>query len=179
MPQQPKDLYLIINDTLGNNAFKNAHVLDVGCFRFEESIAMKDAGATVTALDIKDRPTPPEGISFIHSDFLKWEPGENDEFDIIHLSRSALFMPNKDVMEKIATLNPKTIAVRTMSAYPEPNWPPEVLLPLYFTTPQDWSAFFEPLGFKTVYAESYDDHGPDMHGVPRLFHLIDYIGTKP
>jgi len=171
-----KRLYQIVAETLGEKFLKGATVLDVGCARYVESIALRDRGAIVTTLDVCKREEPPEKISFILSDFLEWQ--SDQIFDMVYLSNVALFMPNEKVFKKIADIKPKIIAVRTMYDYPEPNWDASELKPLYFTQPVDWTGYFEPLGFKTVYTKQYEEVSPDMRGRVRTFRVTEYIGMR-
>ena len=171
-----KTLYSVVAEKLGAEAFKGASLLDVGCARFTESVVMREMGAKVTALDVCKRVEPPEGVDFILEDFLKWEPDHG--FDILYMSNSALFMPSEEAFKKIESIDPRTIAVRTMYDYPEPNWDASELKTLYFTTPEDWKSRFEPLGFKTLHAEKYEISTPDMKGRTRVFRFTEYIGTK-
>lgn len=178
MSPHEKSLYELIVDHLGKEVFIGAKALDVGSYLFKAALEMQQAGSTVTALDRCLHAETPEGIDFVHSDFLKWEPGASNRFDIAYLSRVAMFMPSTEVMQKVASLDPRVVAVRTMSAYPEPNWPPEKLRQMHFTMPDDWKAYFEARGYDTVHAEAYDHHHPDLSGVPRLFHMVDFITVK-
>ena len=171
-----KYFYSVVKEKLGDDIFKGAGVVDVGCMRFEQSIALRDMGADVIALDIRDREDVPEGIQFVHTDFLEWEPEKKT--DILHMSNSALFMPTEKVFQKIEALDPRIIAVRTMYDYPEPNWNAEELQQLYFTTPEEWTSRFEPLGFKTMHSEKYEVDTPDLQGHMRTFRSTEYIGAK-
>ncbi|MEN9557913.1 MAG: Methyltransferase domain [Candidatus Parcubacteria bacterium] len=169
-------LYSILTSAIGEKALVGATVLDVGCARFAESVALRDMGAHVTALDTKRREEAPEGISFIQEDFLQMNVAQ--PFDIVYMSNVALFMPLADVLEKLRLLNPKMIAVRTMFDYPVPNWNPDELQTLYFSKPADWVNFFEPLGYRTVVAKDYEEETPDMRGRNRIFRYTDYIGIR-
>ncbi|MEI8103299.1 MAG: class I SAM-dependent methyltransferase [Candidatus Moraniibacteriota bacterium] len=171
-----KRLYNIVTETMGADFFQNVTVLDVGCARYAESIALRDMGADVTALDVLKREEPPERIRFVLSNFLEWQPDQ--AFDVLYLSNSALFMPNADVFEKIAALRPKTVVVRTMYDYPEPNWDASQLKQLYFTKPSDWVDYFEPLGFLTMHTDIYEEVSPDMLGSVRTFRVTEYIGRR-
>lgn len=171
-----QSLFDLVQSTLGANVFRGKKVLEVGPARFSDSIALRDSGADVTALDIRRHQDPPEHIKFVESDFLSWQT--EDRFDIAYLSNVALFMPANDVFKKLEQLKPKIIAVRTMYDYPEPNWTAEELKQLYFTVPTDWSNYFEPLGYATVYSRKYELETPDMRGRMRLFRYTDYIGEK-
>ena len=171
-----KPFYTVVSEKLGHDAFNGTNLLDVGCARFAESVVMRDMGAKVTALDVCKRVEPPEGIDFVLEDFIKWEPGKT--VDILYMSNSVLFMPTEEAFKKIETISPKTIAVRTMYDYPEPNWDASELKTLYFTLPEDWKSRFEPLGYKTLHAEKYEITTPDMKGRTRVFRFTEYIGTK-
>lgn len=171
-----KRLYNVATEIMGADFFRNATVLDVGCARYAESIALRDMGADVTSLDVLKREEPPENIRFVLGNFLEWQPDQ--AFDVAYLSNSALFMPNKDVFEKIAALQPKAIVVRTMYDYPEPNWDATQLKQLYFTKPSNWTDYFEPLGFSTMYANFYEEVSPDMLGSVRIFRVTEYIGKR-
>jgi hypothetical protein len=164
----------VVKEKLGPDAFKGSTAVDVGCLRFADSIVMKDLGAKVIALDILKRTEPPEGISFVLEDFLKWEPQE--KIDILYMSNSVLFMPVEEAFKKIETIMPRTIAVRTMYRHPIPNWEASELKPLYFTTPEDWKTRFEPLGYKTIHGHKYESNTKDLKGRIRLFFFTEYIG---
>ncbi len=161
---------------LGAEVFNDAAVLDVGCLRFAESKIMRDMGSRVTALDLCKREEPPEGIHFINADFLEWKP--EGAFDILYMSNSALFMPNEEVFKKIESFGARVIAVRTMYDYPEPNWDASELKPLHFTLPGEWESRFDPLGYKTIHAEKYEEATPDFSGRMRTFRFTEYIGVK-
>lgn len=150
--------------------------MDVSCARYAESIALRDMGANVMAIDVCKREEPPQHIRFVLGDFLKWQPDQ--AFDVIYLSNSALFMPNEDVFAKIAALQPKTIVVRTMYDNPELNWDASQLKQLYFTKPFDWTSYFEPLGFAIIYTDLYEEVSPDMLGKVRAFRVTEYIGRR-
>jgi len=170
------NLYDIAVEKLGGDAFKGTNVVDVGCMRFAVSKALRDLGAKVTGIDICEREAPPEGIAFVHADFLDWEPTEI--VDVLYLSNSSQFMPTEKVFEKIKSVNPRSIVVRTMYAYPEPNWDASELLKMYFTVPEDWTAFFEKLGYETKLARKYEHDSQDFKHRDRKFRFVDYIGTK-
>ncbi len=168
-----KPLFTILQETLGEGVFKGEKVLEVGCARFNESIAMRDLGAEVVAQDICYRQAPPEGVTFINDNFLNWKSDQN--FSIVYLSNVALFMPSEEVFNKIKELSPNIIAVRTMYDYPNPNWDKSVLKKLYFSTPKDWEGYFKSLGYETKVNRQYEELTPDMSGVERVFHYVDYI----
>lgn len=168
--------FQVLADQLGAGFFKNRKVVDVGCARFAETKQMQQLGASMMGLDICKREEPPEGIDFILSDFLTWEPTEPT--DVLYLSNCVLFMPTSDVMQKIDQLSPNVIAIRTMYDYPEPNWPAEELKQLYFSLPEDWSTFFEAKGYKTVFTRKYAIDTPDMRNRMRNFRFTEYIGVK-
>jgi uncharacterized UPF0146 family protein len=166
--------YKIVIEQIGRERVASSKIFDVGCARFAESKVMNEMGATVIGVDICKRQEPPLGIRFIESDFLEWQPGE--PIDILYMSQVALFMPTEKVIEKIKTFAPKIIALRTMSAYPEPNWPAEILKPLWFTTPNIWTDAFEAAGYETIHTALYEVDTPDMQGTQRKFHMTEYIG---
>lgn len=168
--------YQIVLEKLGQEVFQGASVLDVGCARFSESKALHSLGARVTGIDTCHREDPPEGITFVHEDFLEWRPKQ--PFDMLYLSNSALFMPSERVFEKVKSFQAKIIAIRTMYDFPEPNWNADELKKLYFTRPDDWTNFFEPLGYKTIHATMYETETPDMRGRTRKFRFTEYIGSK-
>ncbi len=168
--------YEVVNEKMGEDVFKDLTVLDVGCARFAHSIAMRDMGAKVTAIDTLKREESPENIQFVQTDFLEWQTVE--KFGMLYLSNVALFMPTELVFKKIATFDPKIIAVRTMYDYPSPNWDASELKTLYFTKPHDWTDHFEPQGFKTIHSRIYEEEVEDMRGRVRLFRFTEYIGKR-
>ncbi|MEY4723344.1 MAG: hypothetical protein RLZZ324_857 [Candidatus Parcubacteria bacterium] len=176
MPQVKNALYDIATTVLGPDVFRAKRVIDVGCLRFAQTKAIKSLGADVIGIDSCKREEPPEGILFEQTDFMKWEPAA--PVDVLYMSNVAQFIPTADVMAKIAALGPKTLIVRVMYDFPEPNWPADELLPLYFTEPEDWTRYFADLGYETKHARKYEFAGQDFKHRDRTFRFTEYIGVK-
>jgi len=160
--------------TYGKEYFSGRKVFDIGCYNFEKTKKFLDLGAEVYGIDRCIYGATPDGINFVQSDFLNWTP--KTKIDILHASNVVQFIETPHVQKKIQELNPNLILIQTMYDYPEPNWPAEKLRPLHFTKDIDWVRYFEPLGYKTIHAKSYEQAQNDLHGVKRTFRYTEYIG---
>ncbi len=145
-------------------------VLDVGAGILKATLEFRAKGYDVTALDIKIPPCIPEGIKFIETDFMKWEPDK--EYDILFMQNSAQFIPKQQLLKKISLMKPKIIAVATFYGNPTPDFPGKYAMTFYE------SKDFEFFGYIKQLLKKEEHESLDMKGTMRLFRTIKYIGVR-
>lgn len=168
-------LYTVLTETLGENIFKDATILDVGAYKCLQSAKMRDMGAKVVALDINNPEEIPENVRFVKGDFLTWEADQ--KFDIVYMSNVALFMPTIEVLKKLEKISPKIIVVRTMYDDTVPSWDAIDPRKKYWSSPEEWSNYFEQRGYKTALVERFEQESFDFKGNKKIYRFVDYIGN--
>ncbi len=151
-------------------------VLDVGAGDFELAKKLALAGARVTAVDVRQPSTLPDGITFFQTDIVDYKT--NDLYDVILLMNVLQFLKKDQVMDDVL---PRLLSmlktegsmyIETFSKNPEPPFPN---LPISSTyTEEDFQAAAGKYGFTVSYAASGSET-LTQQAEERTYHYVDCI----